>query len=450
MQSSKPRPGFALPRFRDPEGDVQDAPSLQRRPRLQPNSAATFLKICLIATALENLGGAERQVVDLADFLVRSGHEVVIVALTGDVVVAPSESAVRIHALGMRKTPVALLATFGRAAALLVELAPDVVHSHMVHANIFARLLRLRVPMPRLICTAHSSNEGGKLRMLAYRLTDPLADVTTNVSQEAVRVFLEKRVAQPGKLLAVYNGIDTQRFAFSAADRAAVRSAEGVPEDEQVVLSVGRLTEAKDFPNLVDAFAILVDQRPKCRLWIVGEGPLRQLIEARVAAAGVQHRVSFMGSRRDIPRLMSACDVYVLSSSWEGFGLVAAEAMACERPVVSTDSGGPREIVDRHGWIVPVRRSDLLASAIGEALGTGAFTKEAGAAARARVVERFSMGSIGRRWLELYGFAPLDDPDAGTRPCLAAPTAAQGTSLAPDTVEVAGATESDTYRKSPC
>ncbi|MFX5700993.1 glycosyltransferase, partial [Acinetobacter baumannii] len=85
------------------------------------------------------------------------------------------------------------VAQFGSALkkfkTVIEQFKPDVVHAHMVHANIFARLARKYVSFPRLICTAHSNNEGGRLRMLAYRLTHGLADMTTNVSRQACESF---------------------------------------------------------------------------------------------------------------------------------------------------------------------------------------------------------------------------------------------------------------------
>lgn len=101
---------------------------------------------------------------------------------------------------------------------------PDVVHSHLVHANILARVTRLFVRIPFLVCTAHNVNEGGWRRELLYRLTDPLGDLLTNVSQEAVRIYTERRIAPARKIRLMENGIDLSRFAEDPRQRRQLRA----------------------------------------------------------------------------------------------------------------------------------------------------------------------------------------------------------------------------------
>lgn len=99
---------------------------------------------------------------------------------------------------------------------------PDVVHAQMVHANILTRLIRLTTSISKLICTAHSSNEGGILRMLAYRITDSLANLTTNVSSTAVASFELQYAVPKNSMLTVYNGVDFTNFIYKPQVRNAV------------------------------------------------------------------------------------------------------------------------------------------------------------------------------------------------------------------------------------
>jgi len=125
---------------------------------------------------------------------------------------------------------------------------------------------------------------------------------------------------------------------------------------------------------------------------------------------GVADRVNFLGVRHDVPTLMAACDVFVLSSAWEGFGLVVAEAMACERVVVATDCGGVREVVGEAGLLVPPRDSQALAAALDRALQLPADEREnLGRAARQRVVEHFSLEATAERYLAVYRDDDLSD-----------------------------------------
>src|SRR6476620_5243973 len=132
------------------------------------------MKIILLVTSL-SVGGAETQVINLADRLDTAGHQVLVISMLSDPVLLPRSRFVRIEALGIKKTPLSLARGYARAQRIIQEFAPDVVHSHMVHANLFARMLWLTTSIPRLICTAHSINEGGAIRMWLYRMTDPLA-----------------------------------------------------------------------------------------------------------------------------------------------------------------------------------------------------------------------------------------------------------------------------------
>lgn len=213
------------------------------------------LRVLLLSNSL-GIGGAERLVVSLADQLAARGHQVMVVSLTGPTLFKPNNPQVEVVALQMTKTPAGFVRGYLAVRGLLRRFQPDVLHSHMVHANLLARLVRLSIAVPRLICTAHNTNEGGRLRMLAYRLTDRLADLSTNVSVEAVTAFEQKGAVPRGKMLAVMNGIDCAEFYADAESRTQMRQSLECAEGEQVFIAVGRLTEAKDFPNLLRAFGL--------------------------------------------------------------------------------------------------------------------------------------------------------------------------------------------------
>lgn len=360
------------------------------------------MNLAFLITGL-GMGGAERQVLALADQFSAMGHKVLVIFLSGESAISPSRADVKVIGIGMKKTPRSFLFSLIMVKKLLLNFHPDVVHSHMVHANIFARLLRLICKIPRLICTAHSINEGGCLRMLGYRLTDGLADLSTNVSQEAVQAFLASGAAKSGRMIAMYNGIDENEFKFSASARYRTRQELGVDDDMPLLLAVGRLIEAKDYPNLLHAFARVSVIYPGSRLAIVGVGSLLLELQALSFELGVSSRVLFLGLRRDIPALMSASDLFVLSSAWEGFGLVVAEAMACKRMVVATDCGGVREVMGDTGILVPPRNPSALSEAIELTLKLSETDRDSrGEAARLRVVNNYTLSKVAGRWLELY------------------------------------------------
>lgn len=360
------------------------------------------MKIALVATGL-GMGGAENQVVALADRFAERGHAVMLIAMTGEPVVTPLHPGVRMEVLSMERSIPGLARGYLQARRLLKAFAPDVVHSHMVHANVFSRVLRAGLPMRRLICSAHNTNEGGTARILAYRLTERLADLTTNVSDEAVQAFLDQGAARKNRIITMHNGIDAERFRFREEDRQRLRRELSVAADMQVLLAVGRFTQQKDYGNLFDAFVRLCKRRNDCVLWIAGAGEEQRRYQAEATRLGIAEHVRFLGVRRDVPALMSAADVFVLSSAWEGLPLVVGEAMACERIVVATDAGGVREWLGECGYIVPVRDSLALADALGAALDTDEADRRRRAEdGRERIMSRYALSAVADKWLQLY------------------------------------------------
>ena len=360
------------------------------------------MKIALLITGL-GMGGAERQVCDLADNFSMLGHQVLLISIVGKSVTRPQLPAVDVVELGMAKSIWGGICAYRKIKDLMLHFKPDVVHSHMVHANLFARIIRLTMHIPKLICTAHSSNEGGSIRMLAYRMTDSLCDISTNVSKEAVDIFVQKKAVPATRMIAMYNGVDTERFNFSVSSRTVLRGSLGLGDDISVLLAVGRLTMAKDYPNLLAAFSKIESVYEKAHLFIIGAGEEEENLKATVMNLGLTKRVHFLGLRHDISDWMSAADVFILSSAWEGFGLVVAEAMACQRVVVATDCGGVKEVVGDVGFLVPPKNSQKLASAISTALSLPLDTREElGISARCRIFDNYSLKAVCSKWIEMY------------------------------------------------
>lgn len=359
------------------------------------------MRILFVITGL-GVGGAEKIVTSLADELANQGHDLVIAYLRGEAIVTPKNHNIKLVSLDLN-SPKNVLSSSFRLRKLIKTFKPDVVHSHLVHANIISRLIRLTTPVPKLITSAHNTNEEGQLRILAYRLTDKLATVSTNVSQEAVDAFIDQKAVKKGRMLALYNSISTSEFSFSQEQRDSIRKELKVDTNTQLILAVGRLNEQKDYPNLLIALSEITKSNSKFKLAIAGDGPLLQDLKNLTHKLGLDDKVLFLGVRNDIPALMSAADVFVLSSAWEGFGLVVAEAMSCERVVVATDCGGVREVVGDAGLLVPPKDSLKLANSIKKALNLNdSDKKELGEKARQRIIDNYSISSAVQKWLILY------------------------------------------------
>lgn len=365
------------------------------------------MKVLLVITGL-GVGGAEKVVTSLADQLVDLGHEVVIAYLTGEALTVPKHDCIRLVNLKVNSAR-GLGSGYLQLRKIIKEFKPDVVHSHLVHANILCRMLRPTITIPRLISSAHNTNEEGRFRMLAYRLTDQLTDISTNVSDEAVEAFIEQNAVKSERILTVHNGISTTEFVFSESARNEIRTELEILEGDKLLLAVGRLNEQKDYPNLLSAIEKLSNKYQNITIAIAGHGPLLEKLQKYANNLDVSHKVKFLGVRRDIPSLMSAADVFVLSSAWEGFGLVVAEAMACNRVVVATDCGGVKEVVGDAGFLVPPKDPLALTNALERALNLNADESiQLGKEARERVLEHYSLTAATEKWINIYS-APINE-----------------------------------------
>jgi glycosyltransferase involved in cell wall biosynthesis len=363
------------------------------------------MRILYVITGL-GLGGAEKVVCDLADEMFNKGHEVKIAFLTGNIVVSPKNKNIELIYLGLNNLSDGY-SVYKKFKKIILDFQPDIVHSHMVHANIFARLSRRFIKIPRLICSAHSTNEGGKLRMLAYRFTHNLSEVTTNVSNEASRNFIVNKAVVNGEILTVYNGIDLKKFIANNVDLSVLKKKLNISAEAKVLIAVGRFHEAKDYPNLINAFNIFLANFDKnlFHLFIVGDGDPAIITEIKnlIQTYNLGNNIHLLGRRDDIAELLSGADLFVLSSKYEGLPSVVIEAMACEAFVIATDCGGSAEIMGDTGILVPPQNSEALAQALNQAVNKTALEiQENNLKARQRVEELFSLEKSVENWLKIY------------------------------------------------
>lgn len=366
------------------------------------------MKILLVITGL-GMGGAERQVCDLADQFVNQGHEVKIIGLTGKMAVHPVDSNVSITMLYMRKSILGFCKAYMTIRSITKQFKPDVVHGHMFHANIMVRLLRLTLPVSKIISTAHNTNEGGILRMFLYRASNFLSNINTNVSQEAVDSFIEKRAFKAGQIFAMANGIDVDKFSRKEkkinirAYEEQLKSQLKIPEGAFVFIAVGRLQAQKDYPNLLVAFQKFLLLNSDAHLLIVGQGELEDELKQLCKTLNIQNKIHFLGLRRDIPDLLNMADAFVLSSKHEGLPLVVGEAMACEKPVIATDCGGVKEFLGGNGFLCPPQDAQSLANAMKKCMNLSIKERVCmGEKSRAYIIKSYSLNSIANKWIDLY------------------------------------------------
>ena len=363
----------------------------------------------LVFTDGLDYGGAETLIVELARRLRGRDWDVRVVTLLGPGEQAPllERESIAVQPLGVdnRADGGRLARELSSAVVRLARIArryrPTVLHCHLAPSNLVGRLSALLHRPPAVVCTIHSVQEGAPWRGLAYRLTEPLCDLTTFVCLAGMRKSIaEGRVTAP-KALHVPNGIDTRRFRRDAAAGARVRRQLGLGEGF-VWLAVGRFIEAKDWPTMLRA---LRSSEGGGTLLAVGEGPLLERTRRLTEELGIADRVRFLGIRRDVPDLMGAADAYLMTSSWEGMPMVLLEAAASELPIVTTDVGDAREIVKdgETGFVVEPGSASALSAAISRVEQMAKDERRAtGEAARTHVVANFGMEKIIEKWEAIY------------------------------------------------
>lgn len=357
------------------------------------------MRISLVITGL-GVGGAENVVIALASQLALKGHYVHLVSIE------PLSRQVNLHpevvleSLQLTKAE-GVIRAVGRLRRALDRHAPDIVHAHLYHAVVLARFACLFNRYP-LICSTHNGGERSRLRRVVFRMTNGMCRLVTSVSESARQALVANRSVRVDRVISVHNAIDAKAYSFNPGKRIKVRAELGVAEDQILIVSVGRLVVEKDYPNLLLALT-KVDLLPRHRVVIAGGGAMLESLQAMTARWGLADRVTFLGPWQDVAGLLSAADVFVLSSMSEGLPTVVGEAMANGRFVVSTDCSGAREFLGDTGIVVARGDADALAAAIRSALlAESAHRTAMGEASRLRVVSQFSVAANTANWLSIY------------------------------------------------
>ena len=374
------------------------------------------MRVILTGVAIEG-GGAEQVIQDLASGLVAAGHQVTLAFLEGTEQSVPSLEAQGICCLRLlqrQRFAESALADFTpgcvfRFAGLFRRLRPDVIHSHIPRPTLWVSLAkRLTGRSIPLVYTEHSIQEiyPSWARWL-YRLILPRVDHVVAVSEAAERSFLARWGWSSDRVGTIWNGIDVERMA-PTSEPSATRRRLAVEPSAPFVLNVARTIPAKAQEILVQAMARVHETCPDARCLIAGTAEhgseTAKLVADTIHGLSAGSYVQMLGDRSDIPDLLAASDVFVLSSRQEGFPITILEAMAAGKPVVATDVGGCAEAVvhGETGLIVPPEDPDALANAILQLLQNPEQARRMGEAGRKRVEGHFTVGAMVRKHIELY------------------------------------------------
>jgi glycosyltransferase involved in cell wall biosynthesis len=257
------------------------------------------------------------------------------------------------------------------ARALLKEIdrrRADVLHLHGYGATTFGRIVAAWRHLPAVLHEHANLTDTPWFQKVADRLLAPHTDIALAVSRSTADFVVHARLVPAGRTKVVYLGVPLEEFSRprTATEVERDRAALGIAPATFAVGTVTRLMPSKGNEYLVDAARLVADRVPGARFYIVGEGELQAELEARARALALGDRLTFLGFQRDVAAVLSALDLIVFPSLWEGTPLTAFEALAMGKPIVATDADGLKDVLTDgvDALMVPRRDPAALADAI--------------------------------------------------------------------------------------
>jgi glycosyltransferase involved in cell wall biosynthesis len=352
-----------------------------------------MIRVALCITELD-LGGAERCLTDLAIRVDRRRFTPTVYCLgprpardDASCLPALETAGVEVHCLG-GKTMWQFPLVVARLKRLLVVQNPQIIQTFLFHANVLGRIAARRARVEFVVSGIRVAERASRWHLWLDRLTAGWVDRYVCVSRP-VAEFSQTRGGLPAsKLVVIPNGVDLDRF---PAPQTADLSALGVPAGRRVVTFVGRLHRQKGVEWLIETAGAWLARLPDHDLLLVGTGPLQDRLESACRTAGITDRVHFAGWRGDVPEILTASDLLVLPSAWEGMPNVVLEAMASRRPVVATDVEGVRELLGPSAalQLVPYGNTQELINKIVGLMSDPAMAAAVGQQNRRRVEDQF-------------------------------------------------------------
>ncbi len=281
----------------------------------------------------------------------------------------------------------------------------DILHLHGYGATTFGRMAGAVRRLPVILHEHANLTDTPWFQKVADVALEPFTDIVLAVSRSTAEFVIKARKVPARKVRVVYLGAPVDEFSRERdpEEVAEVRREFGIAPDEFVAGTVTRLHESKGNSYLVDAARLVVNERPRARFVLVGEGPLRGDLEAQARRLELGDRFVFAGFARDVGRTLAAFDLSVFPSLWEGTPLTVFESLAAGKPIVATDADGLQDVLtdETDAVIVPKRDASALARGILWAIDHPSERAALGTAARA-TARKYDIGEFVRKMEQLY------------------------------------------------
>lgn len=367
------------------------------------------LRVALFIDTTE-FAGTERYMLDLGCALNDLGVTAMIACPTS------SPLAERARAEGLKVVPIPKAGMINRPAVkTLAEMFRsgqlDIVHANNGRTSLASALAVRKARKGRFVATQHfldpehAGHTGVKSAIFhaAHKWVSRYMAHCIAISEAARAGVLRRGEAPEQKVTTILNGIrpiDPEKLTSPAQIRAEL----GITSETPLIVCAARLEREKDVQSLITAMTEVKAAFPDVRCVVAGQGAQQEMLTAQIQEAGLQGTVQLLGFRKDAQALIQASDIFVLPSLAEPFGLVILEAMSLGRPVIATDAGGPREIVEQGvtGLLVPPSDPPALAAAIRKLFGDRHVTAQMGQRGRERFQARFTAARMAQDMLALY------------------------------------------------
>jgi len=322
-----------------------------------------MIKICYVIGTLE-IGGAERQLLQLVKNLDKQRFLPVLLTLRDGRMRKDFEEAVKVRVVGKRWKfdPLFLL----ELTKIIKQEKPDILHTFMFTSNTWGRIAGIITGVPVIVASERSMDSWKKwYHFLIDKILGFFTKKIVCNSEEVKNLCVSKLKLRDQKFTVIINGIDLD-FYEETSVKLEIKKEFGIEEGERIVLSGGRLSWEKGLEYLVYSAKRVINEFPAVKFLIAGEGPEKEKLKKLVEKLLLKNKVVFTGYRKDLPFIIKTSDIVVLSSLWEGMPNLLLEAMALGKPIVATNVGGCKEIIKdgKNGFLVEVKDVENLAERI--------------------------------------------------------------------------------------
>ncbi len=368
----------------------------------------------------KQIGGAERHLLMLLPALIERGVDVHLLVL-----VEPDNAMDKLFEEAARRgipaEPIVVKGTIdaliiNRIRAKLQELQADILHTHLIHADTFGMAAAKLARVPHVVTSRHNDDDFRSKRVVKWASGVMWSGFSACIAiSDAIKQFaIETENCPEEKVYVVKYGIEHEALTQADFDsaRKALLSELDLSEDAQIFGMACRLVEQKGVTYAMEALHQIHEDYPDAHLVIAGDGDLMHELVHLAAEFYISDHVHFLGWRDDVDNLMAAFDVFLMPSLWEGFGLVALEAMSKRRPVIASRVTALPEVVEHEqtGLLVPAKDSEALANAMRTLLEDRSLRVHMGMVAEDRIEQYFTVARMADETMVVYRVLMPEQP----------------------------------------